>query len=181
MFTLFLNVIIITISQFVDRPHLVPKLISKRKCYVRVKMALHIILDLYNALVLLLHLGTVTTLCPMYDMYITEKSLCESQIQLCIVRSRVLGQPATHPCRKFKEFPPRVYSLTFPHISASFVTWWCFYLRRGGETGKQRTPLESVPQVAAGCSNKTPFHNPRLQGCLWTLWLQFFAFILDLL
>ena len=87
-----------------------------------VKMALHIILDLYNALVLLLHLETVTTLCPMYDMYITEKSLCESQIQLCIVRSRVLGQPATHPCRKFKEFSPRVYSLTFPDISASFVT-----------------------------------------------------------
>ena len=49
---------------------------------MRVEMALHIILDLYNALVLLLHLGTVTTLCPMYDMYITEKSLCESQIQL---------------------------------------------------------------------------------------------------
>ena len=89
---------------------------------MRVKMALHIILDLYNALVLLLHLETVTTLCPMYDMYITEKSLCESQIQLCIVRSRVLGQPATHPCRKFKEFSPRVYSLTFPDISASFVT-----------------------------------------------------------
>ena len=82
MFTLFLNVIVMTISQFVD-------------------------------------LGTVTTLCP---MYVTEKSLCESQIQLCIVRSRVLGQPATHPCRKFKEFLPRVYSLTFPDISASFVT-----------------------------------------------------------
>ena len=145
---------------------------------VLVEMALHIILDLYDAWVLLVHLGTVATLFP---MYITEKSLCESQIQLCIVRSRVLGQPATHPWRKFKEFPPRVYSLTFPDISASFVTWWCFYLRRGGETGKQRTPLESVPQVAAGCSNKTPFHNPRLQGCLWTLWLQFFAFILDLL
>ena len=82
MFTLFLNVIVMTISQFVD-------------------------------------LGTVTTLCP---MYVTEKYLCESQIQLCIVRSGVLGQPATHPCRKFKEFLPRVYSLTFPDISASFVT-----------------------------------------------------------
>ena len=97
------------------------------------------------------------------------------------VMSRVLGQPATHPCRKFKELPPREYSLTFPDVSTSFVTWWCFYLRRGGETRKQRTLLESVPQVAVGCSNKTPFHNPRLQGCLWTLWLQFFAFILDLL
>ena len=87
---------------------------------MRVEMALHIIFDLYDAWVLLLHLGTVTTLCPAYT---TEKSLCESQIQLCIVRSRVLGQPATHPCRKFKELPPREYSLTFPDISVSFVTW----------------------------------------------------------
>ena len=86
---------------------------------MRVEMALHIILDHCDAWVLLLHLETVTTLCP---MYITEKFLCESQIQLCIVMSRVLGQLATHPRRKFKEFPPRVYSLTFPDISASFVT-----------------------------------------------------------